>query len=71
MKKDVNICIYKVVKDINKLINFFFITLIINFFVTFYSFYSFLDFVFFQNKQGLKLNIKKNDLYYNKEENKK
>ena len=48
---------------INKLINFFFITFIINFFVVFYTIYNFLDFEVFQNKQGLKLNIKKEDLY--------
>ena len=46
------------VKDINKLINFFFITFIINFFITIYTIYNFLDFKVFQNKQGIKLNIK-------------
>lgn len=59
------------VNDINKLIDFFFITFIINFFVTFYSIYNFLDFIIFQNKQGLKLNIKKEALFLGKEENKK
>lgn len=51
------------VNDINNLINFFFITFIINLFITFYSIYIFLDFEIFQNKQGLKLNIKKDALY--------
>lgn len=59
------------VKDINKLVNFFFITFIINFFITFYSIYNFLDFELFQNKQGLKLNIKKNALYSEMEDDKK
>ena len=59
------------VSDINNLINFFFITLIINFFVTFYSIYIFFDFVIFQNKQGTKLNIKKDDLYAIRKEDKK
>ena len=53
------------VKDINKLINFFFITFIINFFITIYNF---LDFKVFQNKQGIKLNIKKNSLKKHEEE---
>lgn len=52
----------EVMKDINKLINFFFITFIINFFITFYSIYCFLDFEIFQNKQGRKLDIKKDML---------
>ena len=52
---------------INKLINFFFITFIIYFFVVFYTIYNFLDFEVFQNKQGLKLNIKKENLYQEKE----
>lgn len=59
------------VKDINKLINFFFITFIINFFITFYSIYNFLDFEIFQKKQGTKLNIKKNALYSQIEEDEK
>ena len=59
------------VNNIKNLINFFFITFIINFFVTFYSIYNFLDFEIFQNKQGLKLNIKKEALYSNKGEDKK
>lgn len=46
------------VKGINKLVNIFFITLIINFFITFYTIYNFLDFKLFQNKQGIKLKIK-------------
>ena len=58
----------KVVNIIDKQIRFFFITLIINLFITFYSIYNFLDFVIFQNKQGLKLNIKKETLHLDKEE---
>ena len=50
-------------KDIKNLINFFFITFIINSFITFYSVYNYLDFERTQNKQGLKLNIKKQALY--------
>ena len=44
--------------NISKLINIFFITLIINSFIIFYTIYNFLDFKIFQNKQGLKLKIK-------------
>lgn len=44
---------------INTLINAFFIILIINFFITFYSIYTFFDIYFFHNRQGLKLSIKK------------
>ena len=62
---------HRVVKDINKLINFFFIIFIINFFITFYSIYHFLDFQIFQNKQGLKLDIKKNSLHFPKKEDNK
>ena len=51
-------------KGINKLINFFFITLIINFFITFYTIYNFLDFKLFQNKQGIKLKIKQEKITY-------
>ena len=58
-------------EDIIKLINFFFITFIINFFITIYSIYNFLDFEVFQNKQGLKLKIKKDALYSIKGEDKK
>ena len=61
----------EVMKDINKLINFFFITFIINSFITFYSIYSFFDFEIFQNKQGIKLNIKKDMLDSNMKEDKK
>ena len=50
------------VNDIKHLINLFFITFIINFFITFYSIYNFLDFEIFQKKQGIKLNIKKDAL---------
>ena len=44
--------------NISKLINIFFITLIINSFIIFYTIYNFLDFQIFQNKQGIKLKIK-------------
>lgn len=44
--------------NISKLINIFFITLIINSFIIFYTIYNFLDFKIFQNKQGIKLKIK-------------
>lgn len=50
------------VRDISKLINIFFITLIINLFITFYTIYNFLDFKVFQNKQGIKLKIKQEKL---------
>ena len=49
-------------RDISKLINIFFITLIINLFITFYTIYNFLDFKVFQNKQGIKLKIKQEKL---------
>lgn len=45
---------------ISQLINLFFLTFIINLFITLYSIYTFFDIVFFHNKQGAKLNIKKN-----------
>ena len=44
---------------ISKLINLFFITLIINFFITIYTIYTILEFKIFHNKQGSKLKIKK------------
>ncbi len=58
------------VNDIKNLINLFFITFIINFFTTFYSIYYFLDFNIFQKKQGIKLNIKKDDLYLERKDKK-
>ena len=58
------------VNDIKNLINLFFITFIINFFTTFYSIYNFLDFNIFQKKQGIKLNIKKDDLYLERKDKK-
>ena len=61
----------KVVNDINKLINFFFITFIINIFITIYTIYNYLDLEVFQKKQGFKLNIKKNTLQSFKEDDKK
>jgi len=42
------------------LIDLFFIILIINSFITFYSIYLFFDIKIFHNKQGSKLNIKIN-----------
>ena len=47
---------------ISKLIDLFFITLIINSIVTFYSIYTFFDMKFFHNLQGSKLKIKKQTL---------
>ena len=44
---------------LNKLINIFFITLIINFFFFFYTIYIFLEIKVFHHKQGSKLEIKK------------
>ena len=44
------------------LINFFFITLIINFFITIYTIYIFIEVNLFHNAQGAKLKIKKEDL---------
>lgn len=44
---------------LNKLIDFFFITLIINFFVSIYTIYIFLEIKVFHHEQGSKLEIKK------------
>jgi hypothetical protein len=49
-------------KDI--LIDFFFLVLIINSFIFFYSIYLFFDNKVFKNQQGYKLNLKKNDLKF-------
>ncbi len=46
--------------NIFQLIDFFLATFIIYLFTTLYSFYTFFDIVFFHNKQGSKLKIKKN-----------
>ena len=62
---------FKVVNAINNLINFFFITFSINFFITIYTIYNFLDIIIFQNKQGFKLDIKKSALQDFKEAGKK
>ena len=43
----------------NKLINIFFITLIINFFTTIYTIYLFFEIKIFHNEQGSKLELKK------------
>ena len=53
-------------KSIKVLINLFFITFIINFFITFYSIYNFINLNIFQKKQGTKLNIKLNEISLNK-----
>lgn len=45
-----------------KLIDYFFILLIINSFVFFYSIYTFFEMKIFHNKQGSKLNIKKHSM---------
>ena len=47
---------------ISKLIDFFFISLIINLFITFYSIYTFFEIIFFHNLQGSKLKIKKENI---------
>ena len=61
----------EVMKSIKILINLFFITFIINFFITFYSIYNFINLNIFQKKQGTKLNIKLNELFLNKGDGKK
>ena len=61
----------EVMKSIKILINLFFITFIINFFITFYSIYNFINLNIFQKKQGTKLNIKLNDLFLSKGDEKK
>ncbi len=45
--------------NISKLINIFFISLIINFFITIYTIYNFFEIKVFHNEQGSKLKIKK------------
>ena len=45
--------------NIIKLINIFFITFIINFFVSIYTIYLFFEIKIFRNEQGSKLKIKK------------
>lgn len=56
------------VRTIDFLVNFFFITLIINSFITFYSIYVFFEIKLFQNEQGAKLKIKKKDLLQKEDE---
>ena len=46
--------------NIFKLIDLFFFTFIIYLFTTLYSLYTFFDIIIFHNKQGSKLEIKKN-----------
>ena len=50
---------------INKLINIFFITFIINFLITIYTIYTIFEIKIFHNEQGSKLKIK-NELEKNK-----
>ena len=45
-------------KKINKLINIFFITFIINFLITIYTIYTFFEMKVFHNEQGSKLKMK-------------
>lgn len=58
-------------KNIKISIDFFFITFIINFFITFYSIYNFINLNIFQKKQGTKLNMKLNELFLRKGDDKK
>ena len=44
------------------LIHIFFISFIINLFISFYAIYSFIEILIFHNLQGFKLKIKKNTL---------
>ena len=48
--------------SIKSLINLFFISLIINFFVTIYTIYLFLEIKIFRNEQGSKLRFKKQSI---------
>jgi len=52
--------------NIYTLINFFFITFIINFFVSIYTIYNFFEFKILKNEQGSKLKLKKELLEKNK-----
>ena len=66
-----NVVLYKKLQggdNIQKLINIFFITFIINFFVSIYTIYLFFEIKIFQKEQGLKLKIKKLLNEQNKEE---
>ena len=58
----------KIVKGgfVINLIDFFFLVLIINSFIFFYSIYLFFDNKVFNNQQGYKLNLKKNDFFNKK-----
>lgn len=57
--------------NISKLINIFFISLSINFFVSIYTIYNFFEIKIFHNEQGSKLKIKKQILKeYQEEETK-
>lgn len=53
----------KVVILILNLINLFFITFIINLFITLYSFYTFFEIKIMHNLQGSKLKIKQNSIH--------
>ena len=56
------------VKAIETLIKFFFITLIIYFFTTIYTIYIFFEVKLFHNEQGSKLKIKKQNLFQKEDE---
>ena len=58
----------KIVKGgfVINLIDFFFLVLIINSFIFFYSIYLFFDNKVFKNQQGYKLNLKKKDFFNKK-----
>lgn len=50
--------VYKVVMTIYRLVNVFFITFIINFFVSIYTIYNLFEVKIFHNEQGSKLKMK-------------
>lgn len=54
--------VHKVVMTINKLIDVFFITFIINLFVSIYTIYNLFEVKIFHNEQGSKLKMKTADL---------
>ncbi len=60
--------VYKVVMKIHKLINVFFITFIINLFVSIYTIYNLFEIKIFHNEQGSKLKMKADALKEVKEE---
>ena len=54
--------VYKVVMTIHRLVNVFFITFSINFFVSIYTIYNLFEVKIFHNEQGSKLKMKVDDL---------